>query len=62
MCGSPERLTSFGAPTFLVLSQQNDGSESIVVETVVYHVAEPQGVCEVFREKNDNMLSYFFFF
>jgi hypothetical protein len=47
MCGAPERLTAFGAHTFLVLSQQySNGSRSTVVKTVelgrvVYRVAEP---------------------
>jgi hypothetical protein len=36
MCGAPERLTAFGARTFLVLLLQyyNNGSQSTVVETV----------------------------
>jgi hypothetical protein len=46
MCGTPERLTAFGARTFLVY-HNNNGSESAVVKTVelnvscIPHVAEP---------------------
>jgi hypothetical protein len=34
MCGAPERLTAFGARTFLVLYHTNNGSESTIVKTV----------------------------
>jgi hypothetical protein len=30
MCGAPERLTAFGARTFLVLSQQNGSQERLL--------------------------------
>jgi hypothetical protein len=47
MCGAPERLSAFGARTFLVSQYNNqNGSDSTVVKTieltwVEYHVAEP---------------------
>jgi hypothetical protein len=34
MCSAPERLTAFGARTFLELAQQWGGSQSTVVKSV----------------------------